>query len=350
MAGGNNSRSYVRDTAQPTPEVRDFAERWVDLADERLGGRVLSASDQFYAPAQRLLNPKPGQYFFHDEEGMRWVDGWETSRRRISGHEHCVIRLGRPGHVKGVVFDTSFFTGNFPVGVALEGCRCSTDPDTDADWKPLVAFTLLAGDAQTLVPVDDADMYTHVRLHLHPDGGMARLRVLGTVDPLIVQTLSAAQGAVDLAALELGGRIVGCNNRHFGEVRGLIAPGPSIAWGKGWETRRRREPGHDWAVIALAHLGRIEELEIDTRYYLANQPAKFSLQAASMEPGMDDALVLNQAMFWPELLAPHALEGGTSLTLKEGLNAMGAVSHVRLNIFPDGGVTRLRLRGHIAKD
>ncbi|MFT3820320.1 MAG: allantoicase [Rubrivivax sp.] len=343
MAGGNNARIYIRKTSQNTPEVNDFARRWVNLADARLGARVVEVSDEFYAPAQRMLNPQPANYYFHDEEGMRWVDGWETSRRRQAGHEHCVIRLGRRGRVAGLVFDTSFYTGNYPVGVEVEGCRSDDEtPGAGAAWTPLVGFTPLAGDTQRLVVIDDPGLHNHVRLHLHPDGGMARVRVLGAVDP---SPLAGAPGLVDLAALENGGRIVGCNDRHFGSVDAMIAPGPSVEWGKGWETRRRREPGHDWAVIALARPGRIEEVEVDTKYYLANQPHRFSLQAVKVEDTPADEVLLNQSMFWPELLGEVELKGGACLQLRDGLRAPGAVSHVRLNIFPDGGVTRLRLRG-----
>lgn len=346
MAGGTNARIYVRDTAQPAPEVRAFAERWVDLADERLGATVIEASDEFYAPAQRMLNPQPAQFFFHDDEGMRWVDGWETSRRRQTGHAHCVIRLGRPGRVRGVVFDTSFYTGNFPVGVALSGCFSESAPDASTRWTPLVAFTKLAGHAQQVVTVNDDAVFSHVRLDLHPDGGMARLRVFGEIPPVAVDTQT---GLRDLAALAHGGRIVGCNDRHFGDVRALIAPGPSIAWGKGWETRRRRDPGHDWVVIALAQPGTIEQVEIDTHYYLANQPESFSLQATCINEPMDDALLLNQSMFWPELLDRHPLAGGERQQIEAGIHPIGPVSHVRLNIYPDGGVTRLRLHGRVGR-
>lgn len=345
MAGGKNERIYIRKTSEESAEIAEFGRRWLNLADERLGARVVGVSDEFYAPAQRMLNPKPANYYFHDEEGMRWVDGWETTRRRRGGHEYCVIRLGRRGRLCGAAFDTSFFTGNFPVGVELAGCN-DDEPTEATVWTPLVPFTKLAGDAQHLVTIDDPGIYTHVRLHLHPDGGMARVRIFGVIDPLLVD---AADGLVDLAALENGGRIVGVNDRHFGAANALIAPGPTIEWGKGWETRRRREPGNDWAVIALARPGRIDEVEIDTKYYLANQPDRFSLQAVLLTEPIHDDLLLNQSMFWPEILAEHSLDGGTLLRIGDGIRPLGEVSHVRLNIFPDGGVTRLRLRGQIAK-
>lgn len=350
MAGGSNGRIYVRETSALTEEVVALASRWTNLADERLGAATVSVSDEFYAPAQRLLQHQCASYYFHDEEGMRYVDGWETSRRRHEGFEHCVVRLGRAGRISALVFDTSYFTGNFPVGVELSACfSADQDPGTNAAWTPLTGFVELAGNAQLVVPVGATDVvYSHIRLKLHPDGGMARLRVFGEINPALA--LAASQAPLpDLAALENGGRIVDCNDRHFGAVTGMIAPGPSIAWGKGWETRRRRSPGSDWAIVALAVPGVIEQVEIDTSYYLANHPDRFSLHAVSAPAGMDDALLVNQSMYWPQLLAETALQGGSRLVVGDGLAALGPVTHVRLNIFPDGGVTRLRLRGRPAK-
>lgn len=342
MASGSNDRSLVRDTAKDTPEVQQFSRRWVNLADERLGACVTSVSDEFYAPAQRLLAPKPATHYFFDEHGMRWVDGWETTRRRTDGHDWCVVRLGRRGSISGAVFDTSFFSGNFPLGVELEAGLSDGDAEP-AEWHRLVSFERLEGNAQRLVRVDDTRTWSHVRLHLHPDGGMARLRVFGSVDTRRL----AMDATVDLSALENGGRVLGCNDAHFFQPTAMIAPGPSVTWGKGWETRRRREPGHDWAVLALAVPGFIERVEIDTTYFVANQPARFSLQAARLAP-MDDALVLNQAMHWPSLLAETPVRGGANESVTSGLADIGPVSHVRLNIFPDGGVSRLRLWGRRA--
>lgn len=346
MAGGSNGRIYIRKTSEVSAEIRDFSEHWINLADERLGAQVIKVSDEFYAPAQRLLNPQPTNYYFHDEEGMRWVDGWETTRRRKEGYEHCVVKLGRRGSISAAVFDTSFFTGNFPVGVELAACDVQGDPDANTTWTPLTGFVKLSGDAQRLVETDVPGCFTHVRLHLHPDGGMARLRIFGCVDTTV---LGQNGELVDLAALENGGRVIGCNDNHFGSTQALIAPGPSVAWGKGWETRRRREPGHDWAVIALAAPGQIESVLVDTKYYLANQPQAFSLQAACLANGTPDELALNQSMFWPVLLDQQTLRGGTVLQVDQGFVSLGDVTHVRLNIFPDGGVTRLRMFGRVAK-
>lgn len=343
MAGGSNDRTMIRKRSIPSEEFLGSERAYVNLADARLGATVMEASDEWYAPASRMLNPKAANYYYHDDEGFRWVDGWETSRRRKAGNEWCVIKLGRPGRITAVGFDTSFYTGNYPLAASVQACKVRADGDIqDAEWVELVPPTELSGDTQRLVPVGAGECFTHVRLNIFPDGGLARFRVFGLIQPLSADGSSAQ---CDLAALENGGRIVGCSDTHFGAVRAMIAPGPAVEWGKGWETRRLRKPGHDWAVIALAAPGTLDRILVDTTYYTGNFPAAFSLQGARLE-NTSDEVALNQAMYWPELVGRTELKGGCqnavelSAALRETL-----VTHVRLNIYPDGGVTRLRLLG-----
>ncbi|XYI34482.1 allantoicase [Cupriavidus oxalaticus] len=343
MAGGSNDRTMIRQRSEPSEAFLRIERAYVDLADERLGAIVVAASDEWYAPASRMLNPKAANYYYHDDEGMRWVDGWETSRRRKDGNEWCVIKLGRPGQITAVGFDTSFYTGNYPLAASVQACAVSADDDiADAEWTELVPATELAGDSQRLVSVNAERVFTHVRLNIFPDGGMARFRVFGLIQ--LPEAFKSA-GQRDLAALESGARVVGCSDTHFGAVRAMIAPGPSVEWGKGWETRRLRKPGHDWAVIALAAPGTLERVLVDTTYYTGNFPAAFSLQGACLENGLDE-VVLNQAMYWPELVGCTDLKGGCQNAVELGaVHRDTLVTHVRLNIYPDGGVTRLRLLG-----
>ncbi|GAA5236969.1 allantoicase [Verticiella sediminum] len=347
MGSGTRDRTLIRQYGEVAETFRTWSGAYANLADARLGACVVAASDEWYAPAARLLDAAPANYYFHDDEGMRWVDGWETVRRRQPGNEWCVIRLGRPGTIAGIGLDTSFFTGNFPPVVSVQACRCESDavPEGVA-WTPILRATEVKGDAQVVHPVDDAGIYTHVRLNLHPDGGMARLRVFGRI-AVSAQTLPDRG---DLAALELGGRVLACSDAHFGSVSAMLAPGPQVQWGKGWESRRRRVPGHDWAVIALATPGVLEEVVLDTKFYTGNHPASFSLQAADLRqhaPGgaADDALIVNQAMYWSELLAQQPLRGGAENRYRIDGDGERICTHVRLNIYPDGGVTRLRLIG-----
>lgn len=336
MANGSNARELIRDIAGVSAEVQAFARQWTDLADARLGGRVTAVSDEGFGPAQRILEAGQVHRYWFDANGYRYVDGWETRRRRRAGNEWCEIRLGRPGRIRGIVIDTSFFTGNYPMAATIEACPAGQDP-AGTGWVTLMAQVTLAGHAQLLTPIDDAQSYSHVRLHIHPDGGLARLRVFGEV------RIDLPEGEVDLAALANGGRAIGANDAHFAAPAQMIAPEPIVDWGKGWETRRRREPGHDWAVLALARPGRITRVEVDTSFYNGNQPESISLQAAREEI-TDPALILNQAMFWPEIMSPQPLAGGSHAVLT-ALRDHAPVSHVRVNIHPDGGITRLRLFG-----
>jgi allantoicase len=330
----------------PRDSLPEFARLWVNLAEPRLGAAVIDATDDFFAPKERLLNPQPAIFIpgKYDANG-KWMDGWESRRRRGPGHDHCTVRLGRPGSIKGVDIDTSHFTGNYPPAAALEACRCEGDPKPDARWSQIVASTSLRGDAHHFIPVTDERIWTHVRLHIFPDGGVARLRIYGQVhcdwDGIGPDKL------IDLAALENGGRAIVCNDSHFGAPQNLLAPGRASDMGDGWETRRRREPGHDWTIIALGHRGRIRRVEVDTAHFKGNYPDSCSIQAAEVEGCSEDSLV-TQAMFWRTLLPEQKLEMDRLHRFEAEIADFGSVTHVRFNIIPDGGVSRMRLWGHPA--
>ncbi|GEQ98415.1 putative allantoicase 1 [Iodidimonas gelatinilytica] len=322
--------------------------RWTDLASPRLGSDVIFASDDFFADKARLIDPDdpvfiPGKY---DDNG-KWMDGWETRRRRAAGHDLCIIRLGHKGIVKAFEIDTRHFTGNFPPAASIDLCvRESGDPDANTLWREAVPITALKGNDRLLVTLPDAMEASHIRLNIYPDGGVARLRVYGHVafDP---QSLTAGE-TIDLLALAHGGRAIAANDAHFGKPDNLIAPGRGINMGDGWETRRRREPGHDWAILALGCPGIVDEVLIDTAHFKGNFPDRFSLQAAYC-PDSPDELAIVQSQFWPVLLEEQTLKADAELHIRDGLAALGPISHVRLNIIPDGGVSRLRLFGKPAQ-
>lgn len=322
-----------------------FARGAVNLADPRLGTRVVAVSDEFFAEAPRMLNPAPAVFYpdRYDDHG-KWMDGWESRRRRDTGHDWCVLALGVPGVIEGVDFDTSFFTGNYPPAASLEGCRLEAgEPDESTRWEPIVAPVSLDGDSHRFVEVHDERVWTHLRVNILPDGGLARLRVYGRAVP--DRTALTGRDDVDLAALGHGGRAVACSDAHFGEPLNLLAPGRGVNMGDGWETRRRREPGNDWCIIALGQPGEIRSVEVDTAHFKGNFPAACSIQAALVDQGTDASLI-PQSLFWPVLLPEQPLTADAvhefDLSL---LAALGTVSHVRFNIIPDGGVSRLRLRG-----
>jgi allantoicase len=323
-------------------EAPDFTRRYLNLADPRIGAEAVSASDDFFAPKERMLNPEPAMFIpgKYDEHG-KWMDGWETRRKRVAGHDWCIVRLGRAGVIKGVDLDTSHFTGNYPAAASIEACH-SPDLDTSgvAQWSEILPATNLKGDSHHYLLITGDQAYSHVRVNIYPDGGLARLRVYG--QPLRDWNASDRAVLYDLAAMENGGYVVAANNQHFGAAANMLMPGRGVHMGDGWETRRRREPGNDWCIIALGHPGKIKRVEVDTAHFKGNYPDRCSLQAAQVIGGTDDSLI-PQSMFWPTLLAERKLEMDRQHSFAGELTELGPVSHVRFNIIPDGGVSRLRL-------
>jgi allantoicase len=315
-------------------------DRWVRLEQPRLGSRVTWATDEFFGAKDRLIDPSdpvfvPDKY---DEHG-KWMDGWETRRKREPGHDSCVIRLGVAGIIHGVDVDTSHFTGNYPPEVSLDGCVSDEDAPSDG-WTELVSRTGIKGDAHHYLDVRDDTLFTHVRLHIYPDGGVARLRIFGEIRP----DFSGVEGYVDLAAVEHGGRPLACSDQHYGSAHNLIAPGRGLNMGDGWETARRRGPGNDWVILALGQPGRIERAEIDTAHFKGNYPDRVSLEAGLFERDED---VSNSSPEWRTLLRESKLKMDQQHYFDTELEDLGVVSHVRISIYPDGGISRVRLFGQV---
>lgn len=318
----------------------------IDLAQPRLGGEVVFATDDFFADKSRLIDPAepvfiPGKY---DDNG-KWMDGWESRRKRVPGHDWAIVRLGVPGRIAGFEIDTRHFTGNYPPRASIDGCYCrEAVPPDDAAWTPLLGVIDLQGDSRRLVAAVTEGIWTHVRLNILPDGGVARLRVYGRVE---VDWIAIGDQRIDLLAMENGGRGLLANDEHFGRVENLTAPGRGRDMGDGWETRRRREPGHDWAVLELGHLGRVEEIVVDTRHFKGNYPDRCMIQTAASDDGPLQSLEARSAA-WPVLLAPVKLQADAEHRFELTPADSPAARFVRLNIYPDGGVSRLRLWGRQA--
>lgn len=303
-----------------------------DLAVDTVGGAAIATNDDFFAEKENLVKPDAAVWKDHlyTDKG-KWMDGWESRRRREPGHDWCVVRLGMPGIIKGVVVDTAFFKGNFPESCALWGAEISDALDLkaldSAAWVPLVPRLPLRGDTKNAFPVSVDKRFTHVKLEIFPDGGVARLRVHGVVVP----DWKRLTGTIDLAALEHGAVVETCSDMFFGSRNNLIKPGPSRSMADGWETRRRRGPGNDWAIIRLAAAGTIDRLEIDTSHFKGNAPGR-----CTVEGGTPDS--------WRMLMA-SPLQPHTKHVFDEELRRLGPVTHLRLSVFPDGGVARLRAWG-----
>ena len=329
----------------------DFTDH-IDLAAERLGGAVLAANDEFFAPKEALLKPGPAEWREGEyTERGKWMDGWETRRRRSPGHDWCVVRLGLRGVVRGVDVDTSFFRGNYPEHCAIEACTVSGTPPASAfergelHWDEILPKSALRGDSHNLFAIDAGRAYTHLRLTIFPDGGVARFRVYGEARPDWKRL--ARRGEVELAGIEQGGYVLACSDMFFGHRQNLIMPGRSTHMGDGWETKRRRGPGHDWSIVRLGAPGRIRRVEIDTDHFKGNAPGSFLLESCA-SPGATVAELVDGTWPWETLVARTPLQPHSRHVLEEGddeLAALGTMSHVRLSIFPDGGVARLRVYG-----
>lgn len=322
----------------------------VDLAAERVGGRALLASDEFFAPKENLLKPGRGTFVEgkYTERG-KWMDGWETRRRRGPGHDWVVVRLGIPGRMRRVVVDTHHFRGNHPESASLEGIEAPEDADVEAlasggGWTEIVPRSPLRGHAENVFDVAAPPRCTHVRLCIFPDGGVARLRLLGEAVPHWPSILRGG-GPVELAAVAHGGLAVACSDSFFSEPLNLLLPGPPRNMGEGWETRRRRGPGHDWVVIRLGRRARIEEVEVDTTHFKGNYPESCALEVCDA-PDAEPRKLAGEGVEWRTLLPRTPLGPDTRHRFGAELEDAGAVTHVRLSIFPDGGVARLRVYGH----
>ncbi len=318
-----------------------------DLAAERLGGLVIAANDDFFAPKENLVKEsrpewREGEY----TDRGKWMDGWETRRRRTPGHDWAIVRLGLPGIVHGVVIDTSFFTGNYPEEASIEAVSVDGSPPVDRmtsddiQWQALLKKSPLKGNSAHAFAIKaKGRRVTHLRLNIFPDGGVARLRVHGEVVP--DEDVFKAGREVDLAALKNGAFVVSCSDMHYGNRQNLILPGRSTHMGDGWETKRRRGPGHDWAIVRLARRGVIERAELDTDHFKGNAPGKCMLEYTDAGRSFD-ARTARWTVLVPESpLEAHQQHRWDSLSPK-------AATHVRLNIYPDGGVARLRLFGRVA--
>jgi allantoicase len=345
-----------------------------DLACARLGGAVLAANDEFFAPKENLVRDEPARWDpdRYTDRG-KWMDGWETRRRREPGHDWCVVRLGLPGIPRVVVVDTAHFRGNFPESCSLEGCDAPAEATAEellgpgVEWLEILPVSRLEGDARNRFALETPYRFTHLRLHIYPDGGVARLRVHGEVVPRAADL--AGDAPVDLAALAHGARVVAASDRFFGSPEKLLLPGDPAGMHDGWETRRRRGPGHDWVVIRLAAPGVPERVEVDTSFFKGNAPGSCSLEgllagdgppglAAGFDsssergiaapPGSDGELDLAAAeTAWRPLLPRTALEPDR-VHLFDRLEPIGGpVTHVRFAIHPDGGVARLRVHGRL---
>ncbi len=323
-------------------------EKYLNLADARLGTKALSVTDDWFADVNRLFQPTPAVWKegVFDDNG-KWMDGWESRRKRFEGYDSAVIRLGIAGSIKGVDIDTSHFTGNYPPSASLEACFIAEgDPSDATEWTEVLPAVELQGNSHHYHAIADDRPWTHLRFNIYPDGGVARLRVYGI--PHRDWSTQSPDEQIDLASALNGGRALACSDEHYGSMGNLLNPGRGVNMGDGWETARRRTPGNDWVIIALGHPGEIERIVVDTLHFKGNYPDSCSIQAAFVKGGTDSQIE-TQSLFWRELLPSQKLQMHQEHEFADQIAKLGPITHVRLNVFPDGGVSRLRLFGKLAK-
>ncbi len=325
----------------------DFTE-YIDLAAARLGGRALAANDEFFAPKEDLLKASAPVWIEGKYTNVgKWMDGWETRRRRTPGYDWCIVKLGLPGVIHGVVVDTAYFTGNYPEHCELESCAVDGDPGIArleapaTQWSTLLPKSPLAGDSRNPFAIAPTSRVTHLRFKIYPDGGVARLRVHGEVSP-DWPSLQRAGGEIDLAAVEHGGWVILSSDMFYGSRNNLIQPGRSTGMHDGWETKRRRGPGHDWVIVRLGAPGKISDVEVDTSHFKGNFPESCSLEVCSAPRELIDPIALG-ALPWKEILPRTKLQSDSLHVYQKELGDEGEVTHARFHIYPDGGVARLRI-------
>jgi len=324
-----------------------------DLASEKIGGKALICSDDFFAEKENLLKSGRG-IFIADKytDRGKWMDGWESRRKRTAGHDWCIIKLGAAGIIKGLDIDTHFFLGNHPPHASVEVTNANENlsaEELSSDkiiWKEILVKSNLNPGSQNFFSVNNTEIWTHLRLNIYPDGGVARIRVYG--DVFKDWSKVKEDEIIDLASIVNGAKSVVCNDMFFSHMDNLIMPERGLNMGDGWETKRNRTPNNrDWVVVKLAHIGLISKIVVDTCHFKGNYPNTCSIEGITTENSCEDFTSAN--LPWQEILPKSKLQADHEHYFENEIKNKGTFTHIRLNIFPDGGVSRLRLFGNIKK-
>ncbi len=314
----------------------------IDLASEKLGGKAIECTDDFFAEMENLVKPGRG-IFIADKytENGKWMDGWESRRKRTEGHDWCVLKLGAAGVIKGFDVDTNHFLGNHPPHCSIEACNSLEENPENADWTEILSRSPLDPGSQHYFEISNSETYTHVKLHIYPDGGVARLKVYGEVqkDWNAVDTSEL----IDLASATNGAKSILCNDMFFSHMDNLLMPGKGVNMGDGWETKRNRIPNNrDWVIVRLAHKGMIKQAMVDTHHFKGNYPDSFLIEGCIASDA--DIAADSNSVDWQPIIPQSKLSAHAEHTFDSESNE--AFTHVRLCIYPDGGVSRLRLFGN----
>jgi allantoicase len=319
-----------------------FTNGLIDLAQPRLGTKVIYKTDDFFASANRIINPtepvfKVGVF---DKHG-KWMDGWESRRKRTAGHDFIIIKLGKPGTIKKVDVDTSHFNGNQPAMISIEGANSNSNKINQLKWQPLLSKKKTKANSHHYFTVNSDKVFTHIKFNIFPDGGVARLRLYGS----IAKSSKLKNKKINLASLLDGSSVIACNNEHFGKAENILAPGKAKNMGDGWETRRRRGKGFDWLILNSLDGKEIDKIEISTHHFKGNFPSHCSLQAAYLPNSKNSKQIVKSSNTWKYLLKDAKLSANKVHVFKNNLMKKDKINFIKINIFPDGGISRFRIYG-----
>ena len=320
-----------------------FLNGLIDLAQSRLGSKIVFKTNEFFAPAKRIINPWPPVFKegVFDKHG-KWMDGWETKRKRGKGHDYLILKLGRPGQINKIDIDTSYFSGNQPTKVSLQACFSKKKlPNKNSKWITILKKKPTKANSHHFFNIKNKSIFTHIKLNIFPDGGVARIRIYGSM-----KILKNFTGKVlNLTSVLNGATPIACNNEHFGRAENILASGMGKNMGDGWETRRSRGKNFDWLIIKCATAGKINKIQIDTHHFKGNYPDKCSIQAALIDKKISSRAIVNNSKKWKLLLNKVKLHAHQKHNFKNNLMKDKKVNYIKINIFPDGGISRIRVFG-----
>ncbi|NQW08170.1 MAG: allantoicase [Candidatus Pelagibacter sp.] len=320
-----------------------FTNGLIDLAQPRLGSKVIFKTDDFFASANRIIDPSPAIFKegLFDKNG-KWMDGWESRRKRTSGHDFLIIKLGKSGSINKVDVDTSHFNGNQPSMISLEGCYSKSKNIKDLKWKTLIGKKKTKANSHHMFRSSSKSIFTHIKLNIFPDGGVARLRLYGSISK---ENNKFGNKTINLASLLNGASVIACNNEHFGKAENILAPGKAKNMGDGWETRRRRDKGFDWLILNPINGKKIDKIEISTHHFKGNFPSHCSLQAAFVPNKKSSSSIIKNSVKWKFLLNKVNLSANKTHKFKNILMKNDKINFIKINIFPDGGISRFKIFG-----
>ncbi|MDB3946722.1 allantoicase [Candidatus Pelagibacter sp.] len=320
-----------------------FTNGLIDLAQPRLGSKVIFRTDDFFASADRIIDPsapvfKEGLF---DKNG-KWMDGWESRRKRTPGHDYLIIKLGKPGSISKVNVDTSHFNGNQPSMISIEACNSKSNNIKNFKWKSLLVKKKTKANSHHIFKTSSKSVFTHIKLNIFPDGGVARLRLYGNISK---EKNDFKNKTINLASLLDGASVIACNNEHFGKAENILAPGKAKNMGDGWETRRRRDKGFDWLILNSIDGEKIDKIEISTHHFKGNFPSHCSLQAAYITTKKSSSSIVSGSNKWKILMNKTMLKANKTHTFRNVLMKNDKINFIKINIFPDGGISRFRIFG-----